>query len=85
MLSTSLVSTNLKMATIFIYGKGCPIVNVVILPSSAQDQDQHSPIQKEYVKIYTNCYYSGFYSFLKDKNWANGSNFRFLSKDEEKG
>ena len=30
-------------------------------------------------EIYTIGYYSGFYSSLKDKNWANGAHFGFWS------
>ena len=34
-------------------------------------------------KIYTIGYYSGFYSSLWDRNWANGGHFGLSSKDEE--
>ena len=36
-----------------------------------------------YGTIYTIGDYSGFYSSLKDKMWANGGHFEFLSKDKE--
>ena len=35
-----------------------------------------------YDKILTIGYYSGFYSSLNDKNFANGGHFGFLWKDE---
>jgi hypothetical protein len=43
------------------------------------------PFNDLYVKIYTIGYYSGFYSSLKETNWANGGHFALSSKDEEEG
>ena len=34
----------------------------------------------QYVKNYTICYYSSFYSSLRDRICANGGYYRFLSK-----
>ena len=39
-------------------------------------QDQ---FKDRYDQIYTIGYYSGFYSSLKDENWANGGHFEFWS------
>ena len=46
---------------------------------------KNHPFKDLYVKIYTIGYYSGFYSSLKAKNWANGGHFECSTKDEEKG
>ena len=55
-----------------------------ILFKSLNKMKNH-PFKDLHVKIYTIGYYSGLYSSLKDKNWANGGHSEFSSKDEEKG
>ena len=44
---------------------------------------ENHPFKYLYVKICTIGYYTGFYSSLKDPNWANGGNLEFSSKNEE--
>ena len=45
---------------------------------------KNHPFKDIYDTNYTLGYYSGFYRSLKDRIWANGGNFEFLSKDEER-
>ena len=69
--------------------KGCPkkvfLSEMSKFVSKSLNKITNHPFQDIYVKIYTISYYSGFYSSLTDKNWANGGPLEFLLKDEEKG
>ena len=46
---------------------------------SIYKQENHS-FKDQHVKIYTICHYSGFYSSLNDKNWANDGHFESHQK-----
>ena len=46
-------------------------------------KEKYDHLKFLYNNNYTICYYSGFYSSLRDKIWANGGNFRFSSNGGE--
>ena len=46
--------------------------------------DTNHPYKDMYDKVYTISYYSGFYSSLKDKIWANDGHIDLSYKDEDK-
>ena len=45
------------------------------------NEEENHHFKYIYDEIYTICYYSGFNSSLRDKNWADGCHFGISSND----